>query len=136
MTRTAPQRVQKAVQDKTGNFIGFKYYIHDTALGYSLEMSGPFTESSVPELACCWDTARTTLRGRVLTLDLRGVTSLDEKARQWLASMNQEGARYLPDSFLLDSMAGEPGRLIPEEPKQSFLSRLSSALRFALKPTL
>ncbi len=87
----------------------FKYYIHDTAKGYSLELLGSFDESRVKELSCCWETAKTTLKNRVLTLDLRGLKALDEPARQWLAAMGQEGARYLPESFLLDTVAGLPG---------------------------
>jgi anti-anti-sigma regulatory factor len=84
----------------------FKYYIHDTAQGLSLELAGPFTEASVAELACCWRTAKSTLGSRSLTLDLRRVTSVDESARQWLASMAQDGARHQPESFLLETLAG------------------------------
>jgi len=84
----------------------FKYYIHDTSKGYSLEMVGPFTENCVAELTCCWQTAKTTLKSRVLTLDLRRVTSVDETARQWLAAMAQDGAKHLPESFLLETLAG------------------------------
>jgi hypothetical protein len=84
----------------------FKYYIHDTAKGFSLEMAGAFNEACVTELASCWQTAKITLGNRVLTLDLRAVTSIDESARQWLASMAQDGARYLPETFLLETLAG------------------------------
>jgi hypothetical protein len=97
----------KKDQSDINNMDGlFKYYIHDTAKGYSLEMVGPFTEGCVADLACCWQTAKTTLKNRTLTLDLRGVTSVDESARQWLAAMGQDGARYLPDTFLLETLAG------------------------------
>ncbi len=113
--------------------LSFKYYIHDTDKGYLLEMSGPFSESSVSELACCWETAKTTLKGRTITLDLRGITSLDETARQWLASMAQDGAQYVPKSFLLDTVAGLPGEDAPDKstPKQGLFCRI---FRFALKP--
>jgi len=84
----------------------FKYYIHDTSKGYLLEMAGPLTENCVAELNCCWQTAKTTLKDRVLTLDLRRVTSVDESARQWLAAMSQDGAKHIPESFLLETLAG------------------------------
>jgi hypothetical protein len=84
----------------------FKYYIHDTSKGFSLEIVGPFTESCVAELTCCWQTAKPTLKDRALTLDLRSVTSVDESARQWLAAMAQDGAKHLPESFLLETLAG------------------------------
>ena len=101
MTVTGEKKVHKGSIRTTS---AFKYYIHDTAEGYSLEMSGPFTESSVAELACCWQTAKTTLKDRTLTLDLRGLTSVDDGAKQWLASMSHEGAKYLPESFLRDAV--------------------------------
>lgn len=120
--------MQKGSKYGSTNTVVFKYYIHDTAQGYVLEMSGPFTESSVRELSCCWDTARTTLKGRALILDLRGLTSVDEGAKLWLASMSHEGAKYVPESFLRDAVAGMPGRNADEEEavavKRSFLGRL------------
>jgi hypothetical protein len=95
-------------------------------------MWGPLTEMSVAELACCWQTAKPTLKDRILTLDLRGLTSVDESAKQWLASMVQEGAHYLPETFLRDSLAGEPGREMQlERPRRNFFERL---LRISPKP--
>jgi hypothetical protein len=131
MTRTTPQRVQKAHRRTTGGPVGFKYYIHDTSAGYSFEMSGPFTESVVAELECCWQTAKPTLNHRSLTLDLRGLTVVDEAAKQWLAAMHIEGAHHLPESFLRDTVAGIPGRPDEEPCKQSIFGRLASALRGA-----
>jgi anti-anti-sigma regulatory factor len=128
MTGITRQRVQKA-RKHTGSSIVFKYYIHDTAAGYSLEMSGPLTASSVSELDCCWQTARTTLKNRDLILDLRGLTSVDDAAKQWLASMNHEGAKYLPETFMLETVAGLPGRAAAESPRRNFFGRLSSAIR-------
>jgi hypothetical protein len=134
MTRTGAQRVQKGSNRKLGMTAVFKYYIHDTAKGYALEMSGPLTEACVSELSCCWQTAKTTLKGRTLTLDLRRLTALDEPARQWLASMAQDGAKYLPESFLLDTVAGLPGGELPETPETSKQSLFVRLFRFAPKP--
>lgn len=103
---------------KTAIFNKFKYYIHDKPSGYSFEMLGPFTESAISELECCWKTAKTTNKSRTLILDVRGITFVDEKAKQWLASMHQEGAKYLPDTFLLDTLAGQPGRQAEETPRR------------------
>ncbi len=112
----------------------FKYYIHDTDKGYTLEMSGPFGEKSVAELNCCWQPAQTTLKNRSLTLDLRGLTSIDEHSRQWLATMAQDGARCLPESFLLDTVAGLDRNKMHayQRSRQSVLGRL---FRFAPKPS-
>ncbi len=104
----------------------FKYYIHDTSKGYSLEMAGPLTETCVAELTCCWQTAKTTLKDRVLTLDLRRVTSVDESARQWLAAMAQDGAKHLPESFLRETLAGLDRNVhaAGNAPKPNFFGRI------------
>jgi hypothetical protein len=129
MTGANGEKVHKGSKRKAAESPSFKYYIHDTAAGYVLEMSGPFTQESVYELNCCWETAKTTLRDRKPTLNLAGVTALDEGAKQWLASMAQEGARYVPESFLLESEAGRPGRGTPEPVKRNVFGRLASAIR-------
>jgi|GEM_PF-6108632 len=135
MTKTGAQRVQKGSAYGSQNVVSFKYYIHDTTRGYAMEMIGPFGHSAVPELACCWQTAKTTLKNRELTLDLRGVTSVDDVAQQWLASMAQEGAKYLPESFLLDAVAGLPEPQEAEASLRALAAKLSSAFCavFALK---
>ena len=43
--------------------------------------------------------------------------------------MSNEGARYLPDSFLRDTVAGIPGRTTAEPVRQNIFCRLASALR-------
>ena len=130
MTKTGNERVQKSSSLTSM----FKYYIHDRSTGYTLEMYGPCGESAVSELTCCWNTARTTLRNRTLTLDLRGITSVDESGRQWIAAMAQDGAQLVPETFLLDTVAGlnrNPAGDKSDEPKVGFFYRL---FRFALRP--
>jgi hypothetical protein len=108
----------------------FKYYIHDTAEGYRLQLLGSLTDPSVSELNCCWLTARDTLKGRKLILDLRGVKYVDERGRQWLAGMGLEGACYLPDTFLRDTIAGDASlRADKAMLKFNIFDRLLSALR-------
>lgn len=120
MTGTEPKWVQEpALRPAT-----FKYYIHDTAAGYSLEMLGAFTEQALPELSCCWQTAKSTLGNRTLTLDLRGLISADDSARRWLASMTQQGAKCVPESFLRDAVADERHQVETEVPKPGFFVRL------------
>ena len=104
----------------------FKYYIHDTAEGYIFELHGPMTHACVREINLCWQTAKPTLYARNVIMDLRGVTSLDEETRQWLASMREDGASYHPETFLLDSVAGLDHPYVPVKPlsKQSIFGRL------------
>jgi len=129
MTTTGAQRVQ----EYSSKSAMFKYYIHDSSKGYTLEMFGALSETSVVELTGCWKTAESTLRNRRLTLDVRGITALDETARRWLAAMAQDGAQLLPDTFLLDTVAGlhrNPASNASEA-KQNFFGRI---FRFALRP--
>lgn len=132
MTGNGQQQVQKGLENNFYSAAPFKYYIHDTSVGYALELKGALTETAVSELSCCWQTAKSTLKNRKLTLDLREVNFVDEVAKQWLASMANEGAQFLPDSFLRDAVAGLPGRELEENNrrvKRGFFGWLSNALR-------
>ncbi len=134
MTGIGAQRVQKGLESRSHRPTAFRYYIHDTAEGYVLELKGPVTESAVLELSCCWQTAKPTLKNRKVTLDLREVDSVDEVAKQWLASMRQEGAEYIPESFLRDAVAGMPSRQMSHKAtrvKRGFFGWLSNALACA-----
>lgn len=127
--------VQKG-SSNDGKVVAFKYYIHDTSAGYTLAMHGPFTESSVSELNCCWATAKTTLGDRMLMLDFRGLTFIDDTARQWVAGMVQEGARCLPEAFLREAVAGQLKPEANEALKVGLFDRISNSLGIgALKPT-
>jgi hypothetical protein len=85
----------------------FKYYIHDGTAACRLQLLGQVGESEVAELTSCWQTAQTTFGGRQLVLDLREVNSIDDAGKKWLAGMIQDGAACLPDSFLMDAIAGK-----------------------------
>jgi len=82
----------------------FKYYIHDGIESCRLQLIGELTETNLPELIGCWRTARTTLNKRTLVLDLQKLRKADDAGKQWLASMSQEGAIYLPENFLRSSI--------------------------------
>ena len=88
----------------------FKYYIHDTADVLRLELLGELTEPDLQDLNGCWKTAKTTLAARKLVFDLRGLTQIDDAGKQWLAGMADEGATYLPDTYLRTGLAGQNSR--------------------------
>lgn len=92
----------------------FKYYIHDGIESCRLQLIGELTEANLPDLSGCWRTARTTLGARSLVLDLQNLSRVDDAGKQWLASMSQEGAVYVPEDFLRTSLADRSG-----EPKSS-----------------
>jgi hypothetical protein len=115
------------------NSSNFKYYIHDGAGACRLQLLGHVGESEVAELSSCWQTARTILGGRRLILDLHEVTSVDDTGKKWLAQMVQDGAACLPESFLIDAMAGKvhPRSESPACAKFGWLSRVLSFFRGA-----
>ncbi len=110
----------------------FKYYIHDTAERFRLQLSGELTEADVPELNGCWRTAKTTLANRTLLLDLRALKAVDDAGKQWLAWMSTEGAVYQPESYLKTCLAGQavsPAESAKAARKLSLFGKLLAALR-------
>ena len=85
----------------------FKYYIHDSVDTLRFQLLGDLSEHEVPELNGCWNTARTTLNKRKLVIDLRSLKSTDESGREWLLSMANEGATYLPESYFRTGLSGQ-----------------------------
>ena len=110
----------------------FKYYIHDSIDSYRLQLLGELMEQDVPDLNGSWRTAKTTLGTRKLVLDLNGLKKVDDAGKQWLASMADEGALYVPDTYLRNGLAGQnlssntTGRAAP---RLGFFGRLVSIFR-------
>ena len=88
----------------------FRYYIHDGIDLCRFQLLGELAEDDLAELEGCWRTARTILGSRKLLFDLRGLRTVDEAGRRWLAGMAAEGASYLPESFLRAGLAPEAAR--------------------------
>lgn len=110
----------------------FKYYIHDSSDSFRIELQGEFTEAEVTELSGCWKTARTTVSKRNLILDLQKLRRVDDAAKCWIAQMAQEGAIYLPESFLRNALADHTPE--PKAPKPGFWGRLLAVFRGARIP--
>ncbi|HWF45377.1 MAG TPA: hypothetical protein VG168_00105 [Bryobacteraceae bacterium] len=72
-----------------------KFYIHDSAAYFRLELIGELTETDLVELGGCWATAKSSVAGRKLALDVRRLKAVDEAGLQWLSSMVREGACYI-----------------------------------------
>ncbi len=104
----------------------FKYYIHDGTASCRLQLIGQLTDANLPELSGCWRTARTILGNRTLILDLTGLNSVDDAGKQWLASMSQEGAIYVPEDFLRTSLADRSPEA--ERPSHGWFGKLIALL--------
>src|ERR1700758_681420 len=75
----------------------FKYYLHDSAEAFRIQLLGDLTEVQLDELSGCWNTAKTTLGSRKLVLDVTGLQSVSDSGREWLEAMVAEGAVQYPE---------------------------------------
>lgn len=109
----------------------FKYYIHDGIDSLRLQLIGELTESEVTDLDGCWRTARTTLAGRPLVIDVRTLAKVDEAGKRWLAAMAVGGARFVPDCYLRGAIASDRPLAKPlrTPEKLTFWSRLVAWIR-------
>lgn len=69
-----------------------KYYLHDGSKAFRIQLIGTLSESHIPELSGCWQTARSSVTGRAIVVDSAGLKSLDDAGRTWLEEMIAEGA--------------------------------------------
>jgi len=69
-----------------------KYYLHDGATCFRIQLLGTLSQADLSELSGCWRTARSAVSGRRLVIDLVKLAGLDEPGRAWLEEMIAEGA--------------------------------------------
>jgi hypothetical protein len=108
----------------------FKYYIHDSVNSCRLQLLGELSEGDLRELDGCWQTIRTTLSGRPLILDLRGLAGTDPASEDWLMSMAGNGATYLPAAYF-SATAEQATPAASEKGKSNPFSRVLGLLRSA-----
>jgi ABC-type transporter Mla MlaB component len=108
------------------------FYIHDGAQALTLQISGALTEGAAAELEQTWLTARSTLAGRELLVDLGNVISVDDSGQTVLRRLARHGARFITASRLTEALAEELSRRTPEllpSPRPSVWKRLACCLR-------
>jgi len=76
----------------TTSVAALKYYLHDGAICFRIQLLGTLSEADLPELSGCWRTARSSVVGRRLVIDSIKLEGLDEAGRTWLEEMISEGA--------------------------------------------
>ena len=90
------------------------FYIHDGGQALTLQISGALTEGAAAELEQPWLTARSTLAGRELLVDLGNVISVDDGGQTVLRRLAADGARFITASSLTEALAAEVSRRMPE----------------------
>ncbi|MGC2659596.1 MAG: hypothetical protein WA324_16685 [Bryobacteraceae bacterium] len=89
------QQVDRNAAKARSKTSSLKFYIHDSAAYFRIELIGELAEIDLGELVGCWHTAKSSIAGRKLAIDVRHLKSLDDDGRQWLDSMVREGACYI-----------------------------------------
>lgn len=108
------------------------FYIHDGPQALTLQIRGAVTQGAAAELEQTWLTARSTLAGRELLIDLANVISVDDDGQTVLRRLASHGARFITASRLTDALAAEVSRRVPEllpAPLPSVWNRLACCLR-------
>jgi hypothetical protein len=108
------------------------FYIHDGAQALTLQIGGALTQGAAAELEQTWLTARSTLAGRELLVDLGNVISVDDDGQTVLRRLAGDGAKFITASSLTEALAEEVSRRMPEllpAPRPSLWNRLACCLR-------
>ncbi len=79
---------------------------------------GVLSGGDLSELSGCWNTAKSTVEGRPLVLDVTKLIAVDEAGTDWLMAMMDENAHFLDGH---DVTAEIPVRLLksPTPPSES-----------------
>ena len=107
------------------------YYIHDGAEVLTLRIIGPVTGSATAELEQAWQTARSTLAGRNLVVELGEHAVVDSGGLALLRRLSGHGARFVTTSPRPDALAQAASERTPEflpSPKPSLWTRLLCCL--------
>lgn len=115
-----------------------EFRLHDTPEAFRIQLSGELVETSVPEVALCWQTGSSTLGGRRLVVDLTGLASVDSAGRDLLGSMNRAGAEFIATSPVMRELVRDITGRLPAEtaPKHKRLASLKRFLTLLLCPIL
>ena len=89
-----------------------KITIHEADGPLCLALEGRLSGAWVCELEHCWHTAQASHLNRTLSVDLTGVTFIDQAGRYLLQWMHRDGVRLVGSGLmmqdLLDHLRGSP----------------------------
>lgn len=108
------------------------FYIHDGAQALTLRIVGPLTKGEASELEQAWLTARSTLAGRKLMVELGDAVSVDADGQTLLRLLAGQGARFITASLLTDALAQEVSHRTPEllpNPRRTMWNRCRPRVR-------
>jgi anti-anti-sigma regulatory factor len=77
---------------------------HDAAGQLCLELEGRLAGAWVCELEHCWHTAKASHPNRKCSVDLTGVTFIDQAGRYLLQLMHRDGVSFMASSLMLQDV--------------------------------
>jgi hypothetical protein len=77
---------------------------HDAAGQLCLELEGRLAGAWVCELEHCWHTAKASHPNRKFSVDLTGVTFIDQAGRYLLQLMHRDGVSFVASSLMLQDV--------------------------------
>jgi hypothetical protein len=69
-----------------------KIYLHDGSTNFRIQLVGELKEADLGELIGCWQTAKSSVEGRPLVIDVTKLKAADDQAIRWIREMLGEGA--------------------------------------------
>ena len=81
-----------------------KITFHDVTGQPCLELEGRLAGAWVCELEHCWHTAKASHPNRTLSVDLTGVTFIDQAGRYLLQWMHRDGVRLVGSGLMLQDI--------------------------------
>lgn len=81
-----------------------KITIHDAADPLRMELEGRLAGAWVCELEHCWHTAKASHPNRKFSVDLTGVTFIDQAGRYLLQLMHRDGVSFIASGLMLQDV--------------------------------
>jgi hypothetical protein len=81
--------------------------IHDTAGELRFHLEGRLAGPWVRELECCWETARSIVRGRSVVFDLNDVDYVDREGERLLEALHAKGAKLAATGPMMRHLVAE-----------------------------
>jgi anti-anti-sigma regulatory factor len=85
-----------------------KITVHDAVGQLRLELEGRLAGAWVCELEQCWHTAKASYPNRTLSIDLTGVTFIDQAGRYLLQLMHRDGVSFVACGLMMQDILDHP----------------------------
>lgn len=81
--------------------------VHDKPQVLTFQLEGSLVGPWLRELEACWQNTLNHQRQRILSVDLTGVTFIDDAGKAYLAAMHRQGAEFVAADCLTKAIVAE-----------------------------